>query len=408
MTAGATTAMATTHASPATDKLTDRIARIEISATMAVVNEADKLRASGVDLVDFGAGEPHFSTPPHIKEAAIAAIQANFTKYTPVGGTAELRDAIVHRHNVDFDSDYRREEVIATVGGKHALFNAIQVLVEHGDEVIIPVPYWVSFKDIVRYAGGNPVYVAGDEAAGFALSAEAIEHAITPRTKAIILNSPNNPSGAVMSPEDMAAILQVAAQRGIWVISDECYVYLNFTDQRFSLGSLREYRDRMVLIGSLSKTYAMTGWRLGYALAPAAVIQAIAKLQSQSTSNPTSIVQKAAVAALKGSQQCIDEMRADYIRLRDLVVEGLRAIPGIHCNAPDGAFYAYPNVSAFFGRGRLTSSADVAGRLLHQAHVVTVPGEGFGTAEHIRVSYATSAAELSRGLERMRRFFSEI
>jgi len=401
--------MATTTApGPVTDKLSERIGRIEISATLAVVNEADKLRANGVDLVDFGAGEPHFATPQHIKDAAIAAIQSNFTKYTPVGGTSELRDAIVHRHAVDFDSDYRREEAIASVGGKHALFNALQVLVDHHDEVIIPVPYWVSFKDIVRYAGGTPVYVEGDEARGFAISASDIERAITSRTKAIILNSPNNPSGAVMNPDDMAAIMRLAAQRGIWVISDECYVYLNFTAKKFSLGSLREYRDRMLVIGSLSKTYAMTGWRLGYALGPAAVIQAMQKLQSQSTSNPTSIVQKAAVAALKGPQSCVEEMRADYTRLRDLVVEGLRAIPGIRCNSPEGAFYAYPNVAAFFGRGSLTSAADVAGRLLHQAHVVTVPGEGFGTSDHIRVSYATSAAELARGLERMRKFFGAL
>ena len=401
--------MATTTApGPVTDKLSERIGRIEISATLAVVNEADKLRANGVDLVDFGAGEPHFATPQHIKDAAIAAIQSNFTKYTPVGGTSELRDAIVHRHAVDFDSDYRREEAIASVGGKHALFNAVQVLVDHHDEVIIPVPYWVSFRDIVRYAGGTPVYVEGDEARGFAISASDIERAITSRTKAIILNSPNNPSGAVMNPDDMAAIMRLAAQRGIWVISDECYVYLNFTAKKFSLGSLREYRDRMLVIGSLSKTYAMTGWRLGYALGPAAVIQAMQKLQSQSTSNPTSIVQKAAVAALKGPQSCVEEMRADYTRLRDLVVEGLRAIPGIRCNSPEGAFYAYPNVAAFFGRGSLTSAADVAGRLLHQAHVVTVPGEGFGTSDHIRVSYATSGAELARGLERMRKFFGAL
>jgi aspartate aminotransferase len=398
----------TTVPGPATDKLSERIERIEVSATMAVVSEADKLRANGVDLVDFGAGEPHFSTPQHIKDAGIAAIQSNFTKYTPVGGTSELRDAIVHRHAVDFDSDYRREEAIAAVGGKHALFNAVQVLVDHGDEVIIPVPYWVSFKDIVRYAGGVPVYVEGDEERGFAITAGDVERAITPRTKAIILNSPNNPSGAVMNPDDMAAIMRLAAQRGIWVISDECYVYLNFTAKKFSLGSLREYRDRMIIIGSLSKTYAMTGWRLGYALGPGAVIQAMHKLQSQSTSNPTSMVQKAAVAALKGPQQCVDEMRGDYTRLRDLVVEGLRAIPGIRCNSPEGAFYAFPNVSAFFGRGGLTSAADVSGRLLHRAHVVTVPGEGFGTSENIRVSYATSAAELARGLERMRKFFGAL
>lgn len=392
-----------TEATPAV-KLTDRINRIEPSATMAVVAEADKLRQQGIDVVDFGAGEPHFATPQHIKDAAIAAIQANFTKYTAVGGTAELRDAIVHRHAVDFDSDYRREEAIASTGGKHALFNAIQVLVDHGDEVILPVPYWVSFKDIVRYAGGNCVLLETDETQGFRVTAEMIERLVTPRTKLIILNSPCNPSGAVMSPEDLTEVVRMATQRGIWIVSDECYVYLNYTGKRFSVGSLREYRDRMVIIGSLSKTYAMTGWRLGYALAPAQIVSAMTKLQGQSTSNPTSIVQKAAVAGLMGPQQCVQDMRAEYIQLRDHVVNGLRAIPGVKCTLPEGAFYAYPNVSAFFGRGGVKSASDLAGKLLREAHVATVPGEGFGTTDHIRVSYATSVAELNRGLERMRKF----
>ena len=387
-------------------KLTERINRIEPSATMAVVAEADKLRSQGIDVVDFGAGEPHFSTPQHIKDAAIAAIHANFTKYTVVGGTAELRDAIVHRHSVDFDSDYRREEAIASVGGKHVLFNAIQVLVDHGDEVILPVPYWVSFKDIIRYAGGVPVFIETEESKDFAVTAQMVERAITPRTKMIILNSPSNPSGAVMSPEDMTAVVRLAAQRGIWVVSDECYVYLNYSGKRFSVGSLRECRDRMLVVGSLSKTYAMTGWRLGYALGPAPVVSAMQKLQGQSTSNPTSIVQKAAVAALKGPQECVEEMRKEYIRLRDHVVKGLRAIPGVTCTMPQGAFYAYPNVSSFFGRGGLKSAADVAGKLLREAHLATVPGEGFGTREHIRISYATSTAELDRGLERMRKLFA--
>src|SRR5438477_517441 len=253
---------------PLAVRLTDRINRIEPSATMAVVAEADKLRQQGIDVVDFGAGEPHFSTPQHIKDAAIAAIQANFSKYTAVGGTAELRDAIVRRHAADFGSDYRREESIASVGGKHALFNAIQVLVDHGDEVILPVPYWVSFKDIVRYAGGNCVLLETEEQDGFRVTAEMIERLVTPCTKLIILNSPSNPSGAVMSAEDLTAVVRLATQRGIWVISDECYVYLNYAGKNFSVGSLREYRDRMVVVGSLSKTYAMTGWRLGYALAP--------------------------------------------------------------------------------------------------------------------------------------------
>jgi aspartate aminotransferase len=385
--------------------LTNRIQRIEVSATMAVAAEAEKLRAAGADLVDLGAGEPHFSTPQHIKEAAIAAINNNFTRYTAVGGIAELRDAIVKRHNADFGSGYKREECMASVGGKHALFNAIQVLVDHGDEVILPVPYWVSFKDIIRYAGGEPVYVPTDEAHNFQLTAHMVERAITPQTKMIILNSPNNPSGSVMNPEDMTSVLRLAHERGIWVISDECYVYLNFTGQPFSAGSVTDVKERLLIIGSLSKTYAMTGWRLGYALAPAPVIAAMQKLQSQCTSNPTSIVQKAAVAALNGPQDCLREMRADYIKLRDKVVAGLRAIPGLTCAAPNGAFYAYPNVSHYFGRGGMNSASDAARKLLHQAHVVVVPGEAFGTQEHVRLSYAVAEQQLERGLERIRQFF---
>ena len=396
-----------TEAAP-TLKLTARINRIEPSATMAVVAEADKLRQQGIDVVDFGAGEPHFPTPQHIKDAAIAAINGNFTKYTAVGGTTELRDAIVERHAADFNSAYKREESIASVGGKHALFNAIQVLVDHGDEVILPVPYWVSFKDIIRYAGGTCVLLESDESQNFRVTASMIERLITPRTKVIILNSPSNPSGAVMAPEDLEEVLRLAAERGIWVLSDECYVYLNYTGRQFSVGSLRQYRDNMVILGSLSKTYAMTGWRLGYALAPAPIVSAMQKLQSQSTSNPTSIVQKAAVAALRGPQQCVEDMRLEYIQLRDHVVKGLRAIPGITCTLPEGAFYAYPNISSFFGKSGIKSASDLAGRLLREAHVATVPGEGFGTGQHIRVSYATSTKELDRGLERMRKFLSAL
>jgi aspartate aminotransferase len=386
--------------------LTDRINRIQVSATLAVVNEAAKLREGGADLVDLGAGEPHFSTPRHIKDAAIAAINADFTKYTAVAGTTELRDAIVRRHAADFGSAYKREETIATSGGKLALFNAVQVLVDHGDEVIIPVPYWVSFKDIVEYAGGTCVYVETSEEDGFRLTAEMLERAITPRTKAIILNSPNNPTGAVMSREDMTAVARVAAERGIYVITDECYVYLNFSQRPFSVGSLTDIKDQLVIIGSLSKTYAMTGWRLGYALAPASIASAMQKLQSQSTSNATSIVQKAAVAALNGPQDCVTEMRSGYVQLRDRVLGGLKTIPGVHCARPEGAFYVYPNVAQFFGRTGVRSASDVARRLLHEAHVVTVPGEGFGTRDHIRLSYATSEKELDRGIDRMRRFFA--
>jgi aspartate aminotransferase len=389
-------------------KVAERINRIEVSATMAVVAEADKLRQSGVDVVDLSVGEPHFSTPQHIKDAAIAAINGNFTRYTAVGGTVELKDAIIQRHARDFGSSYKREETMASVGGKHVLFNAIQVLVDHGDEVILPVPYWVSFKDIVRYAGGNCVLLQSDEENGFRVTAGMVERLVTPRTKLIILNSPANPSGAVMSPEDMTEVVRFAAERGIWVISDECYVYLNYSGREFSIGSLQEFRDRFVVVGSLSKTYAMTGWRMGYALAPAPVISAMQKLQSQSTSNPTSIVQKAAVAALKGPQDCVADMRKDYIRLRDHVLLGLGRIPSLKCARPEGAFYVYPNISEFLDRGGIKSPADFARRLLHEAHVATVPGEGFGTREHVRISYATSQMELDRGLERLRGFIASL
>lgn len=400
--------MSTVTAVPAALKVAERINRIEPSATMAVVAEADKLRQSGVDVVDMSVGEPHFSTPQHIKDAAIAAINGNFTRYTAVGGTVELKDAILQRHGKDFGSCYKREETMASVGGKHVLFNAIQVLVDHGDEVILPVPYWVSFKDIVRYAGGSCVLLQSDEGAGFRVTADMVARLVTPRTKLIILNSPSNPSGAVMSPEDMTEVVRFAAERGIWVISDECYVYLNYTGREFSVGSLNDYRDRMVVVGSLSKTYAMTGWRMGYALAPAAVIAAMQKLQSQSTSNPTSIVQKAAVAALNGSQDCVAEMRKEYIQLRDHVLAGLAQIEGIKCARPEGAFYVYPNISVFLGRKGLNSPAEFARKLLHEAHVASVPGEGFGTQEHIRLSYATSQKELDRGLERIKKFVESL
>jgi aspartate aminotransferase len=297
---------------------------------------------------------------------------------------------------------------MASVGGKHVLFNAIQVLIDHGDEVILPVPYWVSFKDMIRYSGGEPVFIETDEKLDFALTAEMVERAITPRTKLIILNSPNNPSGSVMKPEDITAVVRLANERGIYVISDECYVYLNYTGRLFSAGEIHEAKDRLLIVGSLSKTYAMTGWRLGYVLGPAPVVAAMNKLQSQSTSNPTSIVQKAGVTALNSSQECIAEMRVDYMRLRDRMVAGLRAIPGISCPTPGGAFYAFPNLSHYFGHGGMNSAADIARRLLQEAHVAVVPGEAFGTSKHVRLSYPVAETEIDRGLERMRQFFASV
>ncbi|HXB61900.1 MAG TPA: aminotransferase class I/II-fold pyridoxal phosphate-dependent enzyme, partial [Acidobacteriaceae bacterium] len=271
----------------------DRINRIEVSATMAITANALALKAQGIDLADFGAGEPHFNTPDHIKKAAIEAIEGNFTRYTAVAGIPEVRKAIVERHKTDFGSNYTPEECVFTAGGKLALFNAIQVLVDHGDEVILPVPYWVSFKDIIQYAGGKVVYVESQESENFRITAKMIETAITPKTKAIILNSPSNPSGAVIAPADLEAIVRLAHAKGIYLLLDECYAYLQYTGVPISGGSFTDCKEHVMVMGSLSKTYAMTGWRAGFALGPKPIIAAMGKLQSQSTSSTATMVQKA-------------------------------------------------------------------------------------------------------------------
>jgi aspartate aminotransferase len=386
----------------------DRIGRIEVSATMAVAAEAAKLRAQGANLVDFGAGEPHFNTPRHIKDAAIAAIDGNFTRYTVVPGIPDVRKAIVERHATDFASDYALDEAIFTTGGKLALFNTIQVLVEHGDEVILPVPYWVSFKDIIQYAGGKVVFLQTNEAESFRITADAIEKAITPKTKAIILNSPSNPAGSVVSAEDLERIVHLAHERGIFLLLDECYVYLNYAGKPVSGGSFTWAKDHIVVLGSLSKTYAMTGWRAGFALASKKVVANLSKLQSQSTSNATSFVQKAAIAALAGPQDCVTEFRAEFIGLRDYMLSKLAEIPGVTCTKPEGAFYVYPNISAFLGKGGVKTATELATRLLHEAHVVTVPGEAFGTAEHIRLSYPVTRQSIDEGIRRMGEFLTQL
>jgi aspartate aminotransferase len=388
--------------------LTDRINRIELSATMAITAEALKMEAAGISLANFGAGEPHFATPQHIKDAAIKAIENNFSKYTAVAGVPAVRKAVVERHAADFGSNYAVEECVFTTGGKLALFNAVQVLVDHGDEVILPVPYWVSFKDIIQYAGGKVVLVESDEREDFCITAKMIEAAITAKTKAIILNTPSNPSGAVVSPADLEAIVRLAHARGIYVLLDECYVYLTYTGAPVSGGTFTDCKDHVVILGSLSKTYAMTGWRAGFALGPKQIIGAMSKLQSQSTSNTASMVQQASIAALTSSQACVAEMRTDYLKLRNQVLEGFKTIPGLTCTVPQGAFYVYPNVSAFIGKGGVKSASDLASKLLTEAHVVVVPGEAFGTNEHIRLSYAVSADVVDEGVKRMREYLAKL
>jgi len=392
----------------ATKIFSDRIGRIEVSATMAITAAALKLKSEGVNLADFGAGEPHFSTPRHIKDAAIEAIEKNFTRYTNVAGVPEVRKAVVDRHACDFGSNYTPDECVFTTGGKLALFNAIQVLVDHGDEVILPVPYWVSFKDIIQYAGGKVILVESKEEENFRITAKMIEAAITPKTKAIILNTPSNPSGAVVAPEDLEAIVRLAHKHGIYVLLDECYVYLTFTGEVVSGGSFTDCKEHIVVLGSLSKTYAMTGWRAGFALGPKPIITAMSKLQSQSTSNTASMVQRASIAALTGSQECVTEMRADYIKLRDQTLAGFKTIPGLTCTVPQGAFYVYPNVSKFLGKSGIASASDLAARLLSEAHVVVVPGEAFGTSEHIRLSYAVSHDVVDEGVKRMRDYLATL
>jgi aspartate aminotransferase len=392
----------------ATKVLSDRIDRIEVSATMAITAEALKMKAAGIDLADFGAGEPHFSTPQHIKAAAIEAIEKNFTRYTAVAGIPEVRKAIVDRHAADFGTNYAIDECVFTAGGKLAIFNAIEVLIGHGDEVIVPTPFWVSYKDIIEFAGGTPVFVDTKESENFRVTVEMIESAITPKTKAILLNTPSNPSGAVMPTEDLYSIVRMAHAKGIFVLLDECYVYLTFTGEIVSGASLTECKEHVIVLGSLSKTYAMTGWRAGFALGPKQIIGAMSKLQSQSTSNTASMVQRASIAALIESQECVSEMRADYIKLRDRILEGLKTIPGMTCTVPEGAFYVYPNISAFIGKGGIKSASDLASKLLTEARVVVVPSEPFGTQEHIRLSYAVSPDVIDKGVERIREYLGKL
>lgn len=388
--------------------LSARVQSISVSSTARVSAEAEKLRRAGVDVVDFGVGEPDFPTPDHIKQAAVRALEENFTRYTAMAGVQELRQAVCERHRLDFGTSYSVPECVVSVGGKHAIFNAVQVLVNEGDEVIIPVPYWVTYYDVVSYSGGRPVLVETSEQEGFALTAAQVERAITPRTRLIIVNSPCNPSGAVIEREEFEKIGHLAARRGIWLMTDECYYRFLYEGEPFSIAAVPGLKDHVIVAGSLSKTYAMTGWRIGFTLAPAEVCAAIIKLQSHSTSNPTSIAQKAAIAALLGDQSPVEAMLAEYRRRRDYVVERLRRMPGVRCAEPRGAFYAYPNISAALGHNGIHTPMQFAEKLLEKAHVAVVPGEAFGTEHHVRISYATSMENLEKGLGRIEQFLTEM
>lgn len=391
-------------------QLTNRINRIQTSPTALVISAAEQLKAKGVDIADFGPGEPDFPTPDHIKKAAILAIEENRTKYTPTGGIMPLREAIAAWHKRELASDYTAKECVVTVGGKHSIFNAVSVLIQNGDEVILPAPYWVSFPDIIKYAGGTPVIVETRAEEGFAAKAADIEKAITAKTKMVIINSPCNPSGGVVDGPEFEKILALCKKHNIWLMGDECYSHFVYEPHKpFSIASAKDSKANVIIIGSVSKTFAMTGWRIGYTLAPEELIQAMIKVQSQSTSNPTSIAQYAALEAMRGSMDTVPPMLAEYAQRRKRIVEGLRAIPGVTCEWPGGAFYAFPNISAHLGDGKNAAAkncTELAKLLLEKAHVALVPGEAFGAPGFLRLSYATSIERIEEGLRRLEKFLS--
>jgi aspartate aminotransferase len=384
--------------------ISQNVSRMQSSATLAAMQAAQALRASGKEVFDFGAGEPDFDTPENIKRAAAEAMSAGKTKYTSTGGTREFHDAIIDFYRSTFNTQYQPAEVMGTSGGKQAIFNAVVTLLDPGDEVLIPKPYWVTFPEIVVFAGGKPVYIETEET-DFVLSVEQVERAITPRTKLIILNSPSNPSGRVLPPHEFQRIVELAVERGLYVISDECYLRFVYPPAEvFSAATLApELRSRLCIAGSFSKTYAMTGWRIGYALGPFDWIRAMLKVQGHCTSNPNSIAQCAAVEALRGPQESVGTMLGEYTKRRGWLLNALKEIPGIKCFQPEGAFYAFPDVRGCLKNG-LKSSADFSQRLIEEEHTVVTDGAGFGAEGYVRISYATSMAQLQEGIARIKRF----
>ncbi|GAB4259372.1 MAG: pyridoxal phosphate-dependent aminotransferase [Deferrisomatales bacterium] len=388
-------------------KLSGRARRLQPSATLAITAKAKQMRAEGIDVIGFGAGEPDFDTPAHIVDAAVDAVRAGDTRYTPVGGTPELKKAICAALERDYGRRYEPAQVTVSCGAKHTLFNLFLALLDEGDEVVVPAPYWVSYPEQIRVAGGTPVVVETREADGFRLTPQALEGALTRRTRALVINSPCNPTGAMYSREDLAALAEVLQGRDVLVVSDDIYHKLVYDGARFAslLHAAPDLSERVVVVNGVSKTYAMTGWRIGYAAGPAPLIQAMEKLQSQSTSNPTSFAQKGAVAALTGSQECVAQMVAAFEQRRQVLVDGLNGLPGVRCTLPQGAFYAFPNVSELFGRRfrgePLADSFAVARFFLDQARVAVVPGAPFGAEGHMRLSYATSLDAIREGIARM-------
>jgi aspartate aminotransferase len=388
--------------------ISDRSKRIKPSPTLAIDAKAKAMKASGIDIVSFGVGEPDFDTPENIKEAAIKAIKEGFTKYTPVGGIDPLKDAIIEKFNRDNNLNYAREEIIVSCGAKHSLYNIAQTLLNPGDEVLIPSPYWVSYPDQVLLNDAIPVFVKTYESDSFMLRPEAITSSITKNTKALILNSPSNPTGLTYDKKTLETVAEIALRHGIFVISDEIYEKLTYDGfKHVSIASFsKDIKAKTIVVNGLSKSYAMTGWRIGYAAGPKKIIKAMTNIQSQSTSNPTSIAQKAAIEALRGPQDFIATMLAEFDRRRKFLIAELNSISGISCLSPTGAFYAFPNTSKLYGKSTsdrtILSSSDLALYLLEEAKVALVHGEAFGDDDYIRLSYATAIEEIKKGVDRIR------
>ncbi len=384
-----------------------RAQAIKPSPTLATAAKAKAMKMQGIDVVDFGVGEPDFDTPENVKQAGIRAIQSGFTKYTPAGGTDELKEAVIEKFKKDNDLAYEKSQVLISCGAKHSLYNIAEALFDPGDEIIIPSPYWVSYPDQVLLNDATPVIVETTEAEGFKLSAQKLEKAITKKTKALVLNSPSNPTGLAYDRKTLEEIAEIAVKHKIYVISDEIYeklLYDGFT--HFSIASFGQaIKDLTIVVNGVSKSHAMTGWRIGYAAGPKDVITAMANIQSQSTSNPCSISQKAALEALRGPQDFIKTMNVEFDKRRKYMVEQLNKIPGISCLMPVGAFYAFPNVARLYGRSILgktmKNSSDLATYLLEEAKVALVSGDAFGADQYIRLSYATSMENIQKGLNRI-------
>jgi aspartate aminotransferase len=384
-------------------RLSSRAEQCAPSPTLAITAKVNALCAAGEDIIGFGAGEPDFDTPEHIKDAAIAALQRGMTKYTPSAGIEPLRKAICEKLQRDHGLEYTPKQILVSCGAKHTLYNAFQALLEPGDEVIIPAPYWVSYPEQVKLAAGVPVFVQTSELKGFRLTADSVAGAITPRTRALVINSPSNPTGAVIAPDELRKIGELAVKHDLIIISDEIYEKLVYDGQQHvSIAQLsREVQDRTILVNGLSKAYSMTGWRVGYVAAEQNFVAAMGRIQDQSTSNITSFIQPAAVEALCGPQEAVEAMRRAFARRRRMMVDGLNAIRGISCVSPGGAFYCFANVSAYIG-GRFKDADALCDFLLSEGKVALTPGTGFGSPDHVRLSYATSERCIEEGLARVR------